>query len=541
MNSRNDLTHFNEGGSHQQNPLGGIPMGQGQSVEQGETKKNDFVYSDRITLSKDIIGNFNLPKSLIGKTVAEATKLIDKKFDGRNDKISTSTKNGMLDRIAQAQESMKPQEPMNNEQMFLGGFTGNSGTSGNGQSLDSEYMKRYDYDPKLKEQINQTEGIKDTIGSAIPIAGLFRQGEKAGKGLGQAVGGDDGGDIAGGILDPLSGQMETLKNGKSTQFEKGLSLAAPFLSGILASKGRDRIRQEALNKNHIMSSSQGISDFAYGGPLSKNDYLMSLDDKDAIEALKRQDAPFNYNPNSTFPNGDYQAPTVESTAFNWKGLSEKVGKYGGKAGNILGSAARYAPVAMNALQLSKLKKPEYERLNRLNNRFNPDYVDERSLQNIAGNEYDNTVNAITQMGGSEGATRNAILAAGLNKTKAIGQAYMEESNQNRNQKLQGQQFNLGVDQANIGQSNLELDINDRNAGAYETQKSKLLSQLGTDVGEIGKEETYKDIVKKTFGYTWNGKYWLTPTGETKTDDQVTQELASKSQKKLGGYLMKKYK
>src|SRR5690606_33497753 len=125
-----------------------------------------------------------------------------------------------------------------------------------------------------------------------------------------------------------------------------------------------------------------------------------------------------------------------------------------------GQAARYAPIAANALQLANLKKSPNQRLNRLSNRFNPEYVDERSLQNIAGNEMDNTVNALTQMGGSTGATRNAILGAGLNKTKALGNAYMDAANQNRATNVQAQQFNAGIDQTNLQQSNVEMDIND---------------------------------------------------------------------------------
>jgi hypothetical protein len=55
----NDLIEFEGGGTHEQNPLGGIPIGmnnQGQmnSVEAGESKYSfkdgDYVFSDRIKL-----------------------------------------------------------------------------------------------------------------------------------------------------------------------------------------------------------------------------------------------------------------------------------------------------------------------------------------------------------------------------------------------------------------------------------------------------------------------------------------------------------
>ena len=37
------------------------------------------------------------------------------------------------------------------------------------------------------------------------------------------------------------------------------------------------------------------------------------------------------------------------------------------------------------------------------------------------------------------------------------------------------------------------------------EKSKLLSGIGTDIGSIGKEEKYKDIIEKISGYNQKGE------------------------------------
>ena len=103
MNKNNMLTRFDEGKSHEQNALGGVPIGNNNSVEQGETKNGNFIYSNRIFLDDNTVSQYNLPKSLVGKSVADATKFIDNKFKGRNDKISQSTNNGMLSKIPEAQ------------------------------------------------------------------------------------------------------------------------------------------------------------------------------------------------------------------------------------------------------------------------------------------------------------------------------------------------------------------------------------------------------------------------------------------------------
>ena len=50
------LTEFNEGGSHEDSPIGGVPQGINKSngqpnlVEQGETKFKDYIFSDRLKM-----------------------------------------------------------------------------------------------------------------------------------------------------------------------------------------------------------------------------------------------------------------------------------------------------------------------------------------------------------------------------------------------------------------------------------------------------------------------------------------------------------
>src|SRR5690554_4272569 len=111
----NELNQFNVGGSHESNPYSGIPLGTDQNgvpntVEENETMFDDFVFSDRIVLRPDVVSQVGLPKTLANKTVAEATKIIDKQFKDRNSKIDKSTRDAMYDRIAQAQEIIKAEE-----------------------------------------------------------------------------------------------------------------------------------------------------------------------------------------------------------------------------------------------------------------------------------------------------------------------------------------------------------------------------------------------------------------------------------------------
>jgi len=116
MNKDDLLTEFNEGGSHAENPLGGIPQGTApdglpNSVEEGETKltvgDTKYVFSDRLNTKNSYVDAYALPTYIKGKSFAEASKLINKRFEDRNDNASNSTKKVLLSRLLNAQEMAK--------------------------------------------------------------------------------------------------------------------------------------------------------------------------------------------------------------------------------------------------------------------------------------------------------------------------------------------------------------------------------------------------------------------------------------------------
>ena len=112
------LTEFTEGGTHEENPIGGIPQGtspNGQTnlVEQGETKlnKENYIFSDQLKMDAVTVAEFNLPKSFVGKTFAEASKKMDKPNSRReNDTIEMADTERSLAKLKEAQEFHKQQE-----------------------------------------------------------------------------------------------------------------------------------------------------------------------------------------------------------------------------------------------------------------------------------------------------------------------------------------------------------------------------------------------------------------------------------------------
>ena len=184
------------------------------------------------------------------------------------------------------------------------------------------------------------------------------------------------------------------------------------------------------------------------------------------------------------------------------------GGFWNSLGSGVAAAARYTPAAMNAFQLSQMNGPDTERLDRLGNRYNPNYVDERTMQNIAQSNYNTAASGIKgATGGSQGALRANLLGAHLQRTKGISDAYIKAGQMNAAEDSKAQQFNLGVNRTNLQQSNQEKDWNARNKGAYESNKSKLMSQIGTDIGNIGLEETRKKYPERLgLLYDYLGKY-----------------------------------
>ena len=111
----NGITMFNAGGTHEQNPYSGIQQGIASdglpnTVEEGEVKYKDYIYSNRLKPSKTLIKDNNLPEKYFGLTYAEMAEKLQKESEDRpNDPISIQTLEDWMSRLASAQETQKIQ------------------------------------------------------------------------------------------------------------------------------------------------------------------------------------------------------------------------------------------------------------------------------------------------------------------------------------------------------------------------------------------------------------------------------------------------
>lgn len=106
------LIEYEGGGTHEENPNGGIqvgvdPEGVPNMVEEGETRKGDYVFTNRESPLKATLDKLKIRASK-NATYADISKKISKEAEERpNDHISKRGQDVMLERLALAQEDQK--------------------------------------------------------------------------------------------------------------------------------------------------------------------------------------------------------------------------------------------------------------------------------------------------------------------------------------------------------------------------------------------------------------------------------------------------
>ena len=109
------LEYINNGGTHENNILGGVPMGSDRDgipnlVEENETIWNDYVFSNRLKVPETLTDKYKLSKDI---TFAEASKKLGKEIEETpNDPISKRTFNFFMQDLQQSQEEVKAKKEL---------------------------------------------------------------------------------------------------------------------------------------------------------------------------------------------------------------------------------------------------------------------------------------------------------------------------------------------------------------------------------------------------------------------------------------------
>ena len=118
----NGLVEVNAGNTHGKNPLGGVPMGiaedgQPNLVEEGEVIYNDYVFSNRLRVPKEVRSKYKLRDNA---TFADAVKQMQKSSKERpNDPIEKRTLETMLNDLMQSQEGIRQKKAEKAQQQAM--------------------------------------------------------------------------------------------------------------------------------------------------------------------------------------------------------------------------------------------------------------------------------------------------------------------------------------------------------------------------------------------------------------------------------------
>ena len=168
----NGLLEINAGGTHESNPLEGVPLGLDAEgipnlVEEGETVYNNYVFSDRMKVPAFMYKELGLGGAIKNKDIsfADASKKLAEESKMRpNDTISIDGLQASLSRLAEVQEAERAKQNMREYvglaalggKLFVGG-----GDKWNPYAYDKDITKfkywnkdKNDYDEGYKNFIN---------------------------------------------------------------------------------------------------------------------------------------------------------------------------------------------------------------------------------------------------------------------------------------------------------------------------------------------------------------------------------------------------
>ncbi len=112
----NGITIIGNGGTHEENPMEGVPMGIAPDgtpnlVEQGEVKFNNYIFSNRLFATGGLLATHNLPTTYADHSFADIAERLSKESSERpNDPISKRGLMSAMTRLQQAQEQLRAEE-----------------------------------------------------------------------------------------------------------------------------------------------------------------------------------------------------------------------------------------------------------------------------------------------------------------------------------------------------------------------------------------------------------------------------------------------
>lgn len=462
------LTYIDNGDTHENNPYEGVPMGADSEgtpnlVEQGEVVFNDYVYSNRLQVPKDVRKKYKLRDNM---TFADAVKYLTKSYEERpNDSISRDTSMEVLADLANVQEVERANKEYNS-------YKNISAYGGKINRFDDGGNK---WTPSV---INPYKGVSNYYGYDKP----FWMNDK--------------GEYNKEYIDFINNVYNV------DMFKKHLKDQFNFYDN--ATEEQKKSPRYAAIQNFIDTSPEWyenrntIDDWAISDNLFNTAKKLAVDKNTGIMHVGDMFAQYKRGKaNSLMPNGLF--PNNLNDRIKTPDLIKNVGKeepplYLGRSNEAL----RYVPaIGLGAAVLSDAlgltNNPEYENAARIEAASRADYKPvgfERLGNYLKYQPFDtdyllNRMDAdaaasrraiANQSAGNTGAAIAGILASDYNTIGRLGEAKIAVDKENFARRAQVEEFNRATNQYN-SQGALQADI--ANQGAYANAIGRRLTGLTT--------------------------------------------------------------
>lgn len=496
------LTYIDNGNTHENNPYEGVPMGADSEgtpnlVEQGEVVFNDYVYSNRLQVPKDVRKKYKLRDNM---TFADAVKYLTKSYEERpNDSISRDTAMEILADLANAQEAERANESIriNKNKSAYGGKINRFDRGEDKESNDFNWNNLGEA-PLWNNLLEQPNPSSPTIlnNTWMPTAINPYKGVPNYYGYDKPFWMNDKGEYNKEYTDFINNVYNV------DMFKKHLKDQFNFYDN--ATEEQKKSPRYAAIQNFIDTSPEWyenrntIDDWAISDNLFNTAKKLAVDKNTGIMHVGDMFAQYKRGKaNSLMPNGLF--PNNLNDRIKTPDLIKNAGKeepplYLGRSNEAL----RYAPaiglgaaVISDALGLTN--NPEYENAARIEAASRADYKPvgfERLGNYLKYRPFDtdyllNRMDAdaaasrraiANQSAGNTGAAIAGILASDYNTIGRLGEAKIAADKENFARRAQVEEFNRATNQYN-SQGALQADT--ANQGAYANASGRRLTGLTT--------------------------------------------------------------
>jgi hypothetical protein len=498
------------GPSHEQ---GGIQISPSAEVEGGETKYKDVINSDRIAITKEIADHYGLPKGAIGKTPAQYSESIKKRYKGReNDDFAQNSKEMELNNIAKMSQDLAQQIQASNKKAY-GGRIYAYGTENdiNADGDPNKPRRYYNPDDYIKSKLPgiETGVMKFLLGKKYSGPGTYTPDQ-----IEQA---------RSSYQDPTLQSQNNLPNlpppDPSNEWQ-----SVPEAGSTQPSSGNNNNRLPAINYTdpNLPYKAPGISDLGFSSPDMGS---LVNNDPSNIRFSNPKDDPtsLNFSPDKFSSSGSSNDPTKTPT--------------NNTASNLLGAV----PLAVNAFMAGRTanERPDKVKLGRVHPEdMHPSFIDPSYQIQEAGDTFNTANESMNQTSRTDYLRRRIQSATEESKVKSgiRGQVQGVNTQMLNSAKQMNIQNRMEASRSNIGTQMQEENINAANKGAWQTARDAQLSQLGTSVGEFARDlkstnanNVYNQRVlevMKNMGYPIN--FSMDPKGNLITNRTASPVMSSMS-------------